>query len=117
VTAFVAAFNTCAISRLKWTMQQLSRKMIETKAALERCVSSSSSYKDYRMLLERAASIPCIPFLAVHLSDLVFIEEGNSDTINGYLVNFTKRKQIYEVCRSFHTHARTYVRCEHVALS
>jgi len=106
LTAFVAAFNTSAISRLKWTQQQLSKKASETKAFLERCVSSSSSYKEYRALLERSASIPCIPLLAVHLSDLVFIEEGNADTINGYLINFTKRKQIYEVISLMMKHQR-----------
>lgn len=42
-------------------------------------MSTQQSFKNYRTAL-RDSSPPCLPYLGVHLSDLVFIEDGNADT-------------------------------------
>ena len=41
-------------------------------------MNTQQSFKNYRTAL-REANLPCLPYLGVHLSDLVFIEEGNAD--------------------------------------
>jgi len=58
-------------------------------------MSPQSSFSAYR---EHLASLtpPCVPFIAVYLSDLTFINEGNPDSIDG-LVNVDKRQMIFEV--------------------
>jgi hypothetical protein len=45
---------------------------------IEKVMNTQQSFKNYRTGL-REANLPALPYLGVHLSDLVFIEEGNSD--------------------------------------
>lgn len=45
---------------------------------VEKVMNTNQSFKNYRNAL-REASPPCLPYLGVHLSDLVFIEDGNAD--------------------------------------
>lgn len=42
-------------------------------------MNTAQSFKTYRTAL-RDATPPCLPYLGVHLSDLVFIEDGNADS-------------------------------------
>jgi son of sevenless-like protein len=69
--ALVSGMNNACVARLKWTKALMSRKSLETLERLETLMSPEGSYKAYR---ETLASInpPCIPFIAVHLSDLVY---------------------------------------------
>lgn len=51
--------------------------------------------KNYKLYREHISSIlnsnnPCIPFMGVYLSDLLFIEEGNPDN-KDEKINFEKR--------------------------
>jgi len=62
-------------------------------------MSPGSSFARYREHL-RSINPPCIPFLAVYLSDLTFIDEGNPDTFPSTgltVINFDKRQLVYEV--------------------
>lgn len=38
------------------------------------------------------ANPPCVPYLGMYLTDLTFIEDGNSDKMKGGLHNFVKRR-------------------------
>jgi son of sevenless-like protein len=49
---------------------------------------------------------PCVPFLGVFLTDLVFIEEGNKDMLNG-LINFDKRRKVAYVIREIQQYQQT----------
>ena len=62
-------------------------------------MSQDNNYKKYRTTLH-SVSPPCLPYVGIYLTDLVFIEEGNGDTFNG-LINFTKRKLVASVIRDF----------------
>ena len=88
VMAFFAAFSTAAVSRLKWTMGLLSKRAQEGLQEIERFMSNEMNYRTYRAAVAQAQSA-CVPYLGVHLSDLIFIEEGNPKYVEGSgLINF-----------------------------
>lgn len=95
--AFIAALNTAAVSRLKWTKKELSKKTQDTLLDLEKFMSNELNYKAYRSSISNVTEA-CVPYLGVHLSDLIFIEEGNSKFIeNSNLVNFEMCQQVSDV--------------------
>lgn len=58
-------------------------------------MSSESSFGRYRSSL-RDARPPAVPYLGVHLSDLIFTDDGNPDYIGDHkLINMTKRILIF----------------------
>lgn len=58
-----------------------------------RATDSSRNFADYRARLKTAVA-PCLPFLGVYLTDMTFIDDGNSNTrttTSGQtLINFDK---------------------------
>ena len=98
VMAFFAALNTAAVSRLKWTMKEVPRKAQETLAEMERFLSNEMNYRAYRSAISQVQSTACVPYLGVHLSDLIFIEEGNATYLeDGALINFEACRLIGQV--------------------
>ena len=70
--------------------------MLESMRAL---ISSSKNFVQYRETLH-AATPPCIPFLGVYLTDLIFIEDGIASLVkNTELINFAKRTKTADVIR------------------
>lgn len=62
-------------------------------------IKTEKNFSNYREALH-VANPPCIPFLGVYLTDLVFIEDGiPSVTKQQELINFGKRKMTAEVIR------------------
>ncbi|KAF9413365.1 hypothetical protein BGZ94_000758 [Podila epigama] len=77
--AIIGAMNTSSIHRLVQTRELLQGKEIWTTfKELEHLMSSERSFHEYRTAL-KAAKMPCIPYLGVHLGDLLSISEGNRD--------------------------------------
>ncbi|KAG0268824.1 hypothetical protein DFQ27_005611 [Actinomortierella ambigua] len=77
--AIVGAMNTSSIHRLVQTREMLQSKDIwNTFKELEKLMSSERSFAEYRAAL-KATEPPCIPYLGVHLADLLSISEGNKD--------------------------------------
>ncbi|KAI1315409.1 hypothetical protein EDD11_000797 [Mortierella claussenii] len=77
--AIIGAMNTSSIHRLVQTRELLqSKDSWTTFKELEHLMSSERSFFEYRTAL-RAAKLPCIPYLGVHLGDLLSISEGNRD--------------------------------------
>ncbi|KAF9977822.1 hypothetical protein BGZ73_004735 [Actinomortierella ambigua] len=77
--AIVGAMNTSSIHRLVQTREMLQSKEIwNTFKELEKLMSSERSFAEYRAAL-KATDPPCIPYLGVHLGDLLSISEGNKD--------------------------------------
>jgi len=96
--AFNVAFNSSSISRLKWTKEALSSTSQHNLEEISSLLNMESAFKFYREIL-LASSYPCIPCLSVHLQDLIFIEEGNPDMVDG-LINFNKRRLVYTVIQT-----------------
>ncbi|KAJ6248294.1 ras guanine nucleotide exchange factor i-related [Anaeramoeba flamelloides] len=95
VMSIISGFENSAIWRLKYTFEEVPKRNHEIIQELKKELSSDNSYRYYRSLL-RKVDPPCIPYLGVYLTDLTFIEEGNPNFIDG-LINFSKRRLIYEV--------------------
>ncbi|KAF9281681.1 hypothetical protein BGZ68_006472 [Mortierella alpina] len=77
--AIIGALNTSSIHRLAQTRELLQGKEIwNTLKGLEQLMSSERSFFEYRSAL-KVQKLPCIPYLGVHLGDLLSISEGNRD--------------------------------------
>ncbi|KAF9104999.1 hypothetical protein BGX27_009851 [Mortierella sp. AM989] len=77
--AIIAAMNTSSIHRLVQTRELLQSKEIwNTFKELEHVMGTERSFSEYRAAL-RSTKLPCIPYLGVHLADLLSISEGNKD--------------------------------------
>ncbi|KAJ3427944.1 guanine nucleotide exchange factor [Anaeramoeba flamelloides] len=95
--AIIAGLDNSAIFRLKHTWDEVSKQLKDKFVALKEIMKSSGSYSNYRQYLH-SINPPCIPYLGVYLTDLTFKEDGNKDFI-GNLINFTKRRLVYENIR------------------
>ena len=87
----------------------------QTLSELETLMSMEGSFKNYRMDLLSAVP-PCLPYMyetfftrslssvsntlafhrGVYLTDLTFIEDGNSDDLDG-MINFSKRLLVHNI--------------------
>lgn len=123
----IAALSMTCVRRLKKTWQLLPRKYEVAWRELSRVFSASANYSTYRqdilakLEVSDSASLVIemedepdvhhhasdmhggIPFMGVHLSDLVFIEEAHGkDLLDGEsIVNFTKMRLIAKTYRQF----------------
>ncbi|KAI7863064.1 ras guanine nucleotide exchange factor domain-containing protein [Spinellus fusiger] len=91
------AFNSASIARLKLTWE-IVYKSTKHKTMLDtayKIADSQRNFTFYRKCL-RNANAPCLPFLGIYLSDMVFIDQGNPDYRNSHsapyqqLINFDK---------------------------
>ena len=96
--AIVSVFSNSAVGRLKWTRARLPRKSAELLDECEALMSVAGSFKNYRAAFVEATP-PLVPYMAVPLQDLTFIEQGNPDYI-GELINFEKRVLVSSVLDS-----------------
>ena len=83
-----AGLNCSAVSRLKFTWEELSKDKVSPEKVMA-LTSPQSNFSAYRTAL-RNAPVPVIPYLGQYLSDLTFIEDGNPDTLENGYVNFEK---------------------------
>jgi len=92
--AVVAGLNTASVARLKFTRSatKLQMKVLES---LEVQLNATGSYHNLRELI-RNKQPPIIPYIGVYLGDLIFIDEGNPDELDG-LINFHKQRLTYSV--------------------
>jgi len=86
--AVYAGLNSAPIHRLKFTLAEVPKKDLQFMEELDTLLSSTKSYSSYRQFISTKLP-PLIPFIGVWLSDLVFINDGNEDEIDGK-INFAK---------------------------
>lgn len=98
--AILAALSSAPVHRLKRTWAGLSSKEKKAVAALRQLMESKSNFGGYRNTLH-TINPPCVPFLGVYLTDLTFIEDGNTNMLKGnaHLINFDKRYKVAVVIR------------------
>ena len=75
---------------------------------LKTLMDPGQNFLKYRNRL-RTIDPPCVPFLGLYLTDLTFIEDGNTDTIKSRsdLINFDKRMKIAEKIREIQQYQQT----------
>ena len=92
LTSIMSGLNSAPVYRLKRTWDSVNDRLKSVSKELNRIMSSSKNFTEYRVLLS-GTNPPCIPFLGVFLTDLTFIEDGNTNMMKSYpqLINFAKR--------------------------
>ncbi|KAF9201163.1 hypothetical protein BGZ49_008621, partial [Haplosporangium sp. Z 27] len=99
LSATTAALAQSPIHRLKRTWELVPSKTLNTFSVLQAVTSSAKSWGDYRQELH-SANPPCVPFIGIYLTDMVFIQDGNPDILKGTdHINFYKRVSTAEVIR------------------
>jgi son of sevenless-like protein len=98
--SILAGLNSAPVHRLKRTFELLSTKTQATLETVRNLMSTTKNFTTYRESL-RSSTGAAIPFLGCYLTDLTFIEDGNSDFLktDARLINFSKRTKTGEVIR------------------
>ncbi|KAG0171525.1 hypothetical protein DFQ28_000878 [Apophysomyces sp. BC1034] len=91
--AIRSALDSTSIVRLKKTWDCVSTKYKTMSEPIYRATDSQRNFAEYRQRLKNAVA-PCLPFLGVYLTDMTFIDDGNSNhrmSPGGHqLINFDK---------------------------
>lgn len=99
MTAITSALGTSPILRLARTWAQVNPKTMTVLESLRDLITTTKNFAQYREALH-IANPPCIPFMGVYLTDLVFIEDGIPSIVkNTELINFAKRSKTAEVIK------------------
>ena len=77
--AIICSLNSTPILRLKRTWECVPSKVKASLEALKAVVDCSKNYTTLRQRL-LSASAPCLPFVGMYLTDLTFVDAGNSCT-------------------------------------
>lgn len=92
LAAFLAGLSNAAVARLKHSKQRVASKLKKKLEELEEEMQPKMSFKKYRAALKSQKMLPSIPYLMVHLSDLIYIADGNQDIDpKNNQINFSKR--------------------------
>jgi hypothetical protein len=92
----IAGFENAAVWRLQPFFTEVPRRHAQIMDELRVTMSTQKNNKSIREAL-RSVDMPCIPYLGMFLTDLTFIEDGNSDFTKDKLINFTKRRYVAQV--------------------
>ena len=79
--------------------QALSVKNWRSFSKIEALLAMDNNYRQLREEIKQA-SLPIIPFVAVLLHDLTFIEDGNPSRLESGLINFVKHAMVADVVGS-----------------
>jgi len=95
--AVMSGINNASIIRLKRTWLRFAKK--EKGAGLEEMTKLVQGDENFRKMRDLWTKVepPAIPFLAITLKDLTFLEDGNPDHLEGGGINFYKWRKISEV--------------------
>jgi len=103
VLEILSGINNSSVNRLRITFAEIPKKHQMTLLNLNEKMNPYQNYSHYRKLL-RTCVVPCLPYLGVYLTDLIFIEEGNQDMPETGLINFKKRRQMYNIIEEIQTY-------------
>ncbi|KAJ6234207.1 guanine nucleotide exchange factor [Anaeramoeba flamelloides] len=103
VQEIIAGLNNAAIFRLKKSWKEISNSL---KEKWQKLIALMSRENSYCLIRDELASIdpPGLPYIGMYLTDLVFVDEGNTDLLSSTdgrkkLINFDKRRRTSEVIR------------------
>lgn len=92
IRALLSGLQHSGVQRLKQSWACVSRRSMQVYENLQKIFDPQKNSATYRSHLS-AAIPPAIPFIGVHLTDLVFVEDGNSEFLADQpsLINFSKK--------------------------
>ncbi|CEH16051.1 Ras1 guanine nucleotide exchange factor [Ceraceosorus bombacis] len=95
--AIYSGLNNAALNRLRRTWDAVNQRHLAMFENMKVTLAPTKNFSRYRHTL-RQLNPPCVPFLGVYLTDLTFIEDGNSDHLktDERLINFSKRQMTAE---------------------
>lgn len=93
--ALAIALTHSSIVRLKHTFSELAPSLLQEFEKAKTLIVPDQGYRRYRQQL-KSSPLPKLPYLGLILADLVLVEEGNPDNIDG-LIHFKKRELIYNI--------------------
>ncbi|KAH9920201.1 ras GEF [Epithele typhae] len=124
--AVVAALSSPVIARLHFTWAHVKRRaQLEQLAKYHDPAGNLSSYR----LWQRSADGPCIPHIAMHLTDMQAVQDQLPDDVRvsaavsplgttSSLIHFAKREKWWEALDAIHRHqARPYALAEDAVLA
>ena len=76
-----SALTHAAVDRLKASWARVDRKRMKDFRFAEELYSSKQNWKSYRSAVDDCVP-PAVPYLGLYLTDLTFVEEGNSDLLD-----------------------------------
>ncbi|KAK9472304.1 ras guanine nucleotide exchange factor domain-containing protein [Dipodascopsis tothii] len=101
MTSIISALFSSTIHRLRRTWENVPQRFHTILDNLNALMNSSRNFRDYRDML-KFVNPPCVPFFGVYLTDLTFIEDGNTDMVvdQPNMINFSKRTKSAAVIRA-----------------
>lgn len=94
----VSGLNSNPIHRLTKSWEQVDQDFQVHFKRLTDLASPKKSYSNLRTATKEGG-VPCMPYIGMHLTDVLFIEDGNKDKTSNGLINFTKRRLLGGVIR------------------
>ncbi|KAI8359274.1 ras guanine nucleotide exchange factor domain-containing protein [Mortierella sp. GBAus27b] len=100
LVATISALARGPVHRLKRTWKQVPSRFMTALATLQDVTSPSMGWSEYRQQLQ-SVNLPCIPYLGLLLTDLVYVEDGYSKHLRraAQHINFHKCVRTAEVIR------------------
>ncbi|KAJ3432528.1 ras guanine nucleotide exchange factor a [Anaeramoeba flamelloides] len=100
----IAGYTNSAVKRLKLTIAEVPKNVAKYLLEFKSILKHNQGYKEYRERLDKTEP-PLVPYLGVFLTDITFISSGSPSTIDG-LINFSKRKLLYNVVNKIQEYQR-----------
>ncbi len=94
----VSGLNSNPIHRLAKTWALVDTAFRDHFKRLTELANPKKSYAALRAATKEGG-VPCMPYIGMHLTDVLFIEDGNKDKTKEGLINFTKRRLLGGVIR------------------
>ncbi|ELP88079.1 guanine nucleotide exchange factor, putative [Entamoeba invadens IP1] len=103
VVCVTTLFSTSAIHRLKKTFEGLKTRSQEIVQKLEFFASPENNWSSYRKRLDEAKHTPCVPYIGLFLSDMLFTNDGNKTQTADKLINFVKCQKLSAIAQNVST--------------
>ncbi|KAJ3425553.1 ras guanine nucleotide exchange factor a [Anaeramoeba flamelloides] len=104
IMSTIGGYTNPSVKRLKKTIDEVPKNIVKYFNEFKNLLKHEQGYKDYRERLDKTEP-PLVPYLGIFLTDITFISSGSPSVIDG-LINFSKRKLLYNVVSKIQEYQR-----------